>query len=65
MYEQVLWDNLEGYSGKGDGFRREETYVRLWSIQDIQQKPSQYCKKKKKLTDAELGLNTESKLSHT
>ena len=65
MYEQVLWDNLEGYSGKRDGFRREETYVRLWPIHDVQQKPSQYCKKKKKLTDAELGLNTESKLSHT
>ena len=48
MYEQVLWDNLEGYSGKRDGFRREETYVRLWPIHDVQQKPSQYCKKKKK-----------------
>ena len=57
MYEQVLSDNLEGYGGERGGFRREGTYVCLWPIHvDIQQKPSHYCKKKKKkLTDGELG----------
>ena len=49
MYEEVLWDNLKGYGGGGKrgGFRRERTYVRLWPIQNVQQKPSQYCLKKK------------------
>ena len=64
----MLWDNLEEYGGeRGErGFRREGTYVRLWPVHvDVQQKPSQCCKKKKKLSDGELGLNTESKLSHT
>ena len=57
MYKQVLADNLEGYGGERGGFRREGTYVCLWPIHvDIQQKPSHYCKKKKKkLTDGELG----------
>ena len=48
MYEQLLWDNLEGNGGERGGFRREGTYVRLWPIHvDVQQKPSEYCKKKK------------------
>ena len=42
-------DNLEGYGGKRVGFRREGTYVHLWHIHvNVQQKPSQYCKKIKK-----------------
>ena len=63
MYEQVLWDNLEEYGGERGGFRREGTNVCLWPIHvDVQQKPSQQWKKN---CDGELGLNTESKLSHT
>ena len=63
MHEQVLWDNLEEYGGERGGFRREGTYVHLWPIHvDVQQKPLQYWKRK--LIDGELGLNTESKLSH-
>ena len=52
MNERVLWDNLEEYGGeRGErGFRREGTYVRLWPVHvDVQQKPSQCCKKKKKI----------------
>ena len=64
MYEQVLWDNLGEYGGEKGGFRREGTYVRVWPIHvDEQEKPLEYWKKK--LSDGELGLNTELKLSHT
>ena len=49
MNERVLWDNLEEYGGERGGFRREGTYVHLWPVYvDVQQKPSQCCKKKKK-----------------
>ena len=48
MYERVPWADLEEYGGERGGFRREGTYVRLWPIHvDVQQKPSEYCKKKK------------------
>lgn len=49
----MLSDNLEGYDGERGGFRREGTYGCLWPTHvDVQQKPSQYWKKKnKKLSD--------------
>ena len=43
----VLYDNLEGWDGAGEGRRlkREGTYVYLWLIYvDVWQKPTQYCK---------------------
>ena len=46
--QPMLCDNLEGWGGEGGGrggFKREGTYVYLWLIlDDVWQKPSQYCK---------------------
>ena len=41
----MLGDNLEGWDGVGEGFRREGTHVYLWLIHlDVWQRPAQYCK---------------------
>ena len=47
---RALSDNLEGYGQERGGFRRVGTYVCLWPIHvDVHQKPSQSCKKRKKI----------------
>ena len=44
----MLWDNLEGYGGVGNGRGGSGlggTHVYLWPFHvDVWQKPSQYCK---------------------
>ena len=41
----MLCDNLEGWDGVGEGFRREGIHVCLWLIHvDVWQRPTQYCK---------------------
>ena len=41
----MLCDNLEGWDGVGEGFRREAMHGCLWLIHaDVWQRPTQYCK---------------------
>ena len=43
----VLWDNPEGWGGKGDGRGAQDgrTHVHPWLIHvNVWQKPQQYCK---------------------
>ena len=65
MYEQLLWDNLEGNGGErgGSGGRGHMYAYGLFML--MYSKNHRSIVRKKKLTDGELGLNTESKLSHT
>ena len=66
MYEHVLWDNLEGYGvvrEVGSGGRGHMYTCGLLVL--MYSKNHHNIVKKKKLTDGDLGLNTQSKLSHT
>ena len=42
----MLCENLEGWERVevGEKFKREETYVYLWPIHVVWQKPTQHCK---------------------
>ena len=51
----VLWDNPEGWVGKGSrrGFQDGETHVHPWVIHvDVRQKPPQYCKEINEIKNA-------------
>ena len=61
QFRQVLYDNLDGWDGMGERFKRQRTYIYLWLIHvDEWQKPTQYGK----AVILQIKINTSKKKLH-